>query len=63
LRDLYDRAVTLGWASSILGNGHVRLLPPGGGKPMVLSTTTSGKGRALQNSEAILKRWQRENTK
>lgn len=59
---LYLQAVALGWTPEIRGSGHMRLLPPDGSPPLVLSLTAKdGYDRGTQNAEAVLKRWQKEN--
>lgn len=62
LKGLFLQAVALGWVPEIRGSGHMRLLPPDGSPPLVLSLTArDGYDRGFQNAEAVLKRWQKEN--
>ena len=62
LRKVYQRAVDLGWLAKVHGDGHVAMYSPDGSTHITLSTTASDNGRVAQNSEARLKRWQKERT-
>lgn len=57
VRELVKAAVEAGWAlSGPDGQGHLRLLPPDGGKPVMVSRTVVAQGRGIMNMRAALKR-------
>ena len=54
-RALLLAAVSQGWTATHTGSTHIRLDPPGGGKPVFAGGTSYG-GRATKNLRAKLRR-------
>jgi hypothetical protein len=60
-RSLFDQCIEHGWKATMLGSGHVRLLPPDDSREVVtLSVSDTGTGRQVLNAAAPLKRWLKE---
>lgn len=57
-KDLVRWAAQRGWAAETTRGGHVRLTRPGHRDVIVPATT--GRGRSLQNSQAEIKRAERD---
>lgn len=60
IRASVEEALRLGWRGTLLGSGHLRLLPPPGtgGEPMIVSTTDTDS-HGVRNGESPLRRWKR----
>jgi hypothetical protein len=55
LRSELRAAVQRGWQASITGNGHVKLLPPNGQRPL-FAPLTPGSNRTMRNMRAAIRR-------
>lgn len=54
LRDLYQLAVRRGWVITYAGSGHLKWRSPAG--VLVVTGSTPGKGRSIDNCRAKLNR-------
>jgi hypothetical protein len=55
-RDLYRRAVAQGWSVSMTGKQHILLVPPDGGRGVMLSATAHEGGDVLRAKQSEFRR-------